>query len=268
MEHQKIEALIADYLKGNIKPEQEEAFKSTLRENGYEISDLSELEALYHQMEAIDVPDPSEQMDVRFHAMLKKHKQDNQENDERIQNPFLVFKSIFSQKHLPQLAYSVILLMLGWALGTWLIPGSKKNAQLTQMSTEIRDMREMMVLTLIDQSSVTQRIKAVNLTNNFDQVNERVVQALLKTLNNDPNENVRLVTVEALFDFADNPIVREGLIQSIGKQESALVQLALADVMLALQEKKSVDQFRELLKRKDLNDSIRGRIEKTVSVLM
>jgi len=135
MEHQKIEALIADYLKGNIKPEQEEAFKSTLRENGYEISDLSELEALYHQMEAMEVPDPSEQMDIRFNAMLKKHKQDNQENDERIQNPFLIFKSIFSQKHLPQLAYSVILLMLGWALGTWLIPGSKKNAQLTQMST-------------------------------------------------------------------------------------------------------------------------------------
>jgi len=125
-----------------------------------------------------------------------------------------------------------------------------------------------MVLTLIDQSSVTQRIKAVNLTNNFDRVNERIARALLKTLNNDPNENVRLVTVEALYDFADNPIVREGLIQSISKQESALVQLALADVMIALQEKKSVDQFRELLERKDLNDSIRGRIEKTVSVLM
>ena len=129
-------------------------------------------------------------------------------------------------------------------------------------------MREMMVLTLIDQSSVTQRIKAVNLTNNLDDVNERVIHALLKTLNNDPNENVRLVTVEALYEFADNPIVREGLIQSISEQESALVQLALADVMVALQEKRSIEQFNELLKRRDLNDAVRGRIEKTVRVLL
>ena len=162
----------------------------------------------------------------------------------------------------------IFLLIIGWAVGSWITPGSRKDAQLTQMSAEIREMREMMVLTLIDQSSVTQRIKAVNLTNSLDDVDERVIQALLKTLNNDPNENVRLVTVEALYEFADNAIVREGLIQSISKQESALVQLALADVMVALHEKRSIEQFNELLKRRDLNDAVRGRIEKTVRVLL
>ena len=121
---------------------------------------------------------------------------------------------------------------------------------------------------LIDQPSAIDRIKAVNMTNNFASVNDKVVTAMLKTLNNDPNENVRLITVEALYEFADNPRVREGLILSIIKQNSPLVQLALADIMIALQEKKSVEHFENLLKKKDLNDSVRNRLQQTVKVLM
>ena len=268
MEKSEIEALIVEYLRGEMTPREKSDFKKILRQNGYELSDLAELEELYHQMDVFQVPEPSQKMDADFYALLNKYKQDLHKKKRQIKSPFSIFESILSQRILPQLAYSIILLIIGWAVGSWITPGSRKDAQLTQMSAEIREMREMMVLTLIDQSSVTQRIKAVNLTNSLDDVDERVIQALLKTLNNDPNENVRLVTVEALYEFADNAIVREGLIQSISKQESALVQLALADVMVALHEKRSIEQFNELLKRRDLNDAVRGRIEKTVRVLL
>ena len=62
--------------------------------------------------------------------------------------------------------------------------------------------------------------------------------------------------------------MREGLIQSIAKQESPLVQLALADVMVVLQEKNSVEKFNELLKKVDLNDTVRSRIERSVQALL
>ena len=136
------------------------------------------------------------------------------------------------------------------------------------MKIPIHMMKEMMMLTMIEQPSASERIQAVNLTNDLNSVNDKIINALLKTLNNDPNVNVRLITVEALYEFAGNPKVREGLIQSISQQESPLVQIALADVMVSLQEKKSVDQFRLLLEKKDLNDAARMKIEESMQVLI
>jgi hypothetical protein len=268
MKKQRLKTMIVEYLRGELTPRQEEEFKELLQENGYALSDLEALEATFGEMDSFRVPEPSEKMDIGFHSMLDSYKKKMHKRRARIRNPLGFFQFFFAQRHVPQFAYGVILLVAGWAVGAWLTPGGRSDSQLHQMSAEIQDMKEVMMLTLINQSSVTQRLKAVNLTSDFKTVDEKVIQALLKTLNNDPNENVRLATVEALREFADQPTVREGLIQSITRQESALVQLALADVMTALQEKKSVEPFRELLKRKDLNDTIRGRIERTVAVLM
>jgi len=268
MRKNKIEEMILQYLEGNMTLQQEGEFREILKKNNYDMDRLSELEEIYNQMETFQAPEPSEKMDIGFYAILEKYKQNRQKNKRWRHNPFSLVSSFLLQRFRPQFATAFVLLFIGWSIGAWLTPGLNKGSQLSQMSVEIREMREMMVLTLIDQPSVTQRIKAVHLTNNFTNVNERVAKALLKTLNSDPNENVRLVTVEALYEFANNPAVREGLIQSITKQESALVQLALADVMIVLQEKRSVPQFNRLLGRKDLNDTIRNRIEKTVKVLL
>jgi HEAT repeat protein len=125
-----------------------------------------------------------------------------------------------------------------------------------------------MVLTLISQSSATDRLKAVGYTSELQQADERVIQALLFTLNHDENVNVRLVTVEALFRFADAPAVREGLVRSIAQQESPLVQLALADVMVALQEKRSVAPLSELLRRQATDFYVKEKLESSIRVLL
>jgi hypothetical protein len=128
--------------------------------------------------------------------------------------------------------------------------------------------RQNMVLTLISQSSATDRLKAVGYTSELQQADERVIQALLFTLNHDENVNVRLVTVEALFRFADEPAVREGLVRSIAQQESPLVQLALADVMVAPARKRSVAPLRELLRRQGTDFYVKEKLESSIRVLL
>ena len=99
-------------------------------------------------------------------------------------------------------------------------------------------------------------------------VGPRVVGALLKTLNTDPNVNVRLTTVEALSQFTGYPEVRTGLIKSIAKQESPLVQIALVDIMIELQEKGSVGALKDLLKKQGLNDAVKGKVQQGIQVLL
>ncbi|WP_431200274.1 HEAT repeat domain-containing protein [Mucilaginibacter sp. P25] len=95
-----------------------------------------------------------------------------------------------------------------------------------------------------------------------------MIDALLATLNNDPNVNVRLSTLDALTHLTGYPEVREGLIKSIVEQDSPLMQLAIADVMLKLQEKRSVKSFKELLKQKGLDNGVRDKIKQTITQLI
>ncbi len=89
----------------------------------------------------------------------------------------------------------------------------------------------------------------------------------MQTMKYDPKVKVELVTVATLAQFTANPAVREGLIRSINRQQSPLVQLALADLMVSLHESESVSQFQRLLEKKDLNYEVRNRINEVIRML-
>ena len=144
---------------------------------------------------------------------------------------------------------------------------ASENKQLEALTAQVHEMREIMMLSLLQNPSASERLRAVSYTSEIRHVNPNIAAALLATLNNDPNINVRLTTLEALTHFARDPVVREGLIQSILQQESPLVQAALADVMLKLQEKRAIQPFKKLLQQKDLNGMVRVKIEQTITRL-
>jgi len=135
------------------------------------------------------------------------------------------------------------------------------------LSAQVHDMRQMIMLSLLENPSASERIRGVSYTNEISQVNTKIIDALLTTLNNDPNVNVRLMTLDALLHYASNPVVREGLVQSIVQQESPLMQSALADAMLKMQEKRAVQPFKKLLEQKQINVQVRTKIEQTISRL-
>jgi hypothetical protein len=148
--------------------------------------------------------------------------------------------------------------------------GGEKSAegkQLEALTAQVHEMREMMMLSLLQNPSASERIRAVSYTSDIRHVDPNIAAALLATLNGDPNINVRLSTLEALTHFARDPVVREGLVQSILQQDSPLMQAALADVMLRLQEKRAIQPFKKLLQQKDLNSMVRAKIEQTITQL-
>lgn len=139
-----------------------------------------------------------------------------------------------------------------------------ETRQLEALTAQVHEMREIVMLSLLQNPAASERIKAVSYTSEIRHVDPNVAAALLATLNNDPNVNVRLTTLEALTHFARDPSIREGLVQSILQQHSPLVQAALADVMLQLQEKRAILPLKKLLQQKDLNGMVRTKLEKTI----
>jgi hypothetical protein len=263
----KIEELIIDYLDGNIEPEKMNETLEKLSQSGYDLNKLSELKEIYTRIDRIPTPKPEKTLDEKFYNFLKIARAQNYKPKEKVKSFASKLQNLFTREIFPKIAFNVLFLIIGLLIGRWVLPGVKSEAQVTKMSLEIKEMKEVMMLTLLNQQSPTERLKAVSYVNSLSEVDNKVINALLETLNNDPNVNVRLVTIEALSRFSKIPEVREGLIESIALQESPVVQIALAELMVSLQEKNSVNQLKKLLTKKDLNYTVKTRIEQCLQQL-
>jgi hypothetical protein len=234
--------------------------------------ELKSLGQVWQTMGRMVPPEPGEQMRTRFYAMLEDYKEVVNPVAENSLGWMEKLRNQWIPANLFGIVYSLLLLMVGLGAGYWLRSSGPQRpdyqSQMSILSTEVREMKEMMLLTLIENPAATERLKAVSMTRGISQVNDRVIDALLSTLNHDENVNVRLVTLDALVQLSDQPKVREGLVQAITQQESPLVQAALVDVMVALQEKRSVNSLRQLLKAQKLDQSIKGKIENGLKVLI
>jgi hypothetical protein len=230
--------------------------------------------ALWEELGNLSTPTPSAESRIRFHAMLDTFQEDAQK--ENLWDKLVgQWNRVFTPKT-SKWAYALLLLIAGAGLGYFsgkYSPNKNEEAMVAsedkveKLSTEVQEMREVMMLSMLENPMATERLKAVSYTQELNTVDNRVIDALLTTLNFDQNENVRLVTLEALIQLGHNPKVREGLVQSLLHQESPLMQVALADAMVKLQEKRSVKQFKQLLKKNNLNNAVKGKIEKTIQVL-
>ena len=232
--------------------------------------EVKEATKVLNGMKQIQVPEPSADMEVRFLGMLDAFKQSVVKKDNVWKSFISRLQQLWSFQPKLQLAYSIVLLMLGITVGYLFLNKSPKDnskEQIATLSSKVEDMRQMMMLSLLENPSASERLRAVSYTEEITNVNEQIIDALLRTLNEDPNVNVRLVTLEALIKYGNQPRVREQLIRSIAKQESPLVQSALADIMIKLQEKRSVSAFKLLLKNTGIDNPVKPKIEKTITQL-
>ena len=144
---------------------------------------------------------------------------------------------------------------------------AEKEEQIVQLGKEISDLKEMMMLSLLEKESATDRLKAVSLTDQMDQASKQVTTALLQTLNNDENVNVRLAALDALKPYSKDSAIREALVRSIGQQKSPLVQLALAELMAQLQEKTAIDELNKILEDSETPSDVKKKIKENIQII-
>ncbi len=137
---------------------------------------------------------------------------------------------------MPRLAFASVLLIVGF-MGGYFIMQPRSDEKVSVLTDEIADLKEMVMLSMLEKESATERLKAVNLTTEMDEPSKKVTEALIETLNKDGQVNVRLAALDALKPYLRNATVRKSLVESIANQESPMVQVSLAEVMVALQAK-------------------------------
>jgi len=227
---------------------------------------LAESESLLRAVDEMDVPEPSAEMHRKFQAMLDEAKTARfleERSPVRRLRPYL--RPHFGL--VPRLATALGLLVVGWFLGYQVTPRPER-ARIDRLASEVREMKTTVMLAKLQNPVAAERMKAVGFTADLPGPDDAVLDALIQTMDKDPNVNVRLVSVEALARYAENPKVREALVQAIVGQESPLVQLALAEVMLALNEKRAVEPFRKVIADPRLDYAVKSKLESAVRLLL
>jgi len=230
--------------------------------------ELAVMQRTWDIMGEFKAPEPSADMQVNFQAMLNDFKAAEEAKigfwsklKEQLSTAWIL------QPRLP-FAYSLLIVFACVFGAYWFTHNNKQEEQMKELSAQVHDLKQTMMLALLDNPSASERMRAVSYTDEIKHMDTKIIDALLETLNNDPNVNVRLTTLDALTKLVNHPEVRQGLIQSITEQDSPLMQSAIADVMLKLQEKKSVGKFKELLKQKNIDNGVRAKINSTIKSLI
>lgn len=259
MEQWRIEELLVKYNEGQADPSEIRVIEQLIEEGRIELSQLHELRLLEEQVIKLATPVPSTNLDDNFYQMLKTVK---------AKNKGFSWSSFFSWPELaPKLAFASVTLALGFLGGYLLFPSPSSNKEVAELKREVLEMKEMVMLSLLERESATERLKAVSLTSEMSSVSDKVTDALLQTLNNDENLNVRLEALEALKPFVRDSRIRSELVRSIAKQESPLVQVALAELMVELQEKSSVKELQKILKSERTPREVKKRIEESIKTM-
>jgi hypothetical protein len=165
----------------------------------------------------------------------------------------------FQAQPLLQGCAALLVLLIGIQVGRGTRPPPPTSPDVQQLSTEVRDLRQMVTLSLLQQQSASERLKGVSWSSQLDRPGDEVVTALIDTLMHDANVNVRLASIDALKRFADREAVKSAAVHALDTQRSPLVQMALIDFVVETQDHRAVEALRKLSRDSTVNEAVRAR---------
>lgn len=166
-------------------------------------------------------------------------------------------------------AAMLLALLAGGLIGRQLfIPEHGGDQALDAMRQELRDVREMLTLSLLQQSVASDRIKGVSSAGRLDDPRADVLTALIDALLHDPNVNVRLACIRALGRFKDRPAIREGVVEAVVREQSPLVTIALISFIVEAKDEMAIDALRHLSQDAARDDAVRDTAARGVERLL
>ena len=257
---------LPDYLLGAVSAEEKMKIETHVRNCKSCKTEFTTLTRLWSGLGLLPAERPSENMRTQFYAVLnrRKTKLERQHAPEHriLDRLNALIERLWPKQPAVQFAMALMFMLVGYVVGFRIDggPGLNGNGSVAELRNEMQTMQRMVAMTLLKTQSASERIKGVNWTERISQPDPEVLAALFQTLNYDQNVNVRLAALESLTRFYDRDEVSEGLIESLPKQSSPLIQLAMVEVFVEAKDTQAVPTFKELLKNENLNATVKERV--------
>jgi hypothetical protein len=158
-----------------------------------------------------------------------------------------------------QLACAMGMLVVGLLAGHALTLDIQGRGEVARLREEIGSTRQLVALSLLRDSSASERLKGVDWSDRLAHPEPQVVNALFETVNYDDTVDVRLAAVDALRRLSSETYVRERMAGALSRQESPLVQIALIDALSDSRTPQAMDAIRRVAELKNVDPTVRQR---------
>ncbi|MHB8499455.1 MAG: zf-HC2 domain-containing protein [Candidatus Acidiferrales bacterium] len=268
MNCEEIGVLLPDYLQGNLKAEQDDLVEQHIEE----CADCREDVAIWKKLSLLPVEQPSAESRQRFEAMLNAYltgRNDKAAAGLERSKPGTVWNWLRSP--IGAMAWSAALLAIGIFAGNYFgnrpTHSNSDQNEIAAMHSELTNMRQLVVLSMLQQQSATERLQGVSYSQREEHLDPQVLSALVHTLRYDNSVDVRLAALDALSRHSGQPQVHKGVVDALQEQQSPLVQVALIDQMLEWRDPDAAQRLRNFAQTPNLNPTVRQRADWALSKL-
>lgn len=256
--------LLMEYLDGTLSEDARQELELQLAQDAELRQELAELQAVLTQMEQMPEEEPSTELTRRFNQYLLAEQS-------QIQSPNWRGR-IFTFHALPrvelQAAAAIALLLVGLGFGWFWRVNQRQQAELVALRNEMNSTQKMLVLSMLEQPSASERIQAVNVLEEQKKADPEVLKALIHTLTFDDMVNVRMKAAQALSSFSDEPAARKALINSLSSETSPEVQITIIELLVEIGDKKALPTLRSVSEDEKKMDFVRQQAASGVERLL
>lgn len=165
---------------------------------------------------------------------------------------------------LTRIAAAILLLITGFWIGLFFT----QQGELKSLKAEMASTKQLLILSMLEQPSASQRIQAINYSLDDENQSLTIANALINTLNNDENINVRMKAVEGLSVYQKHEKVRHALLKALKTQKSPEVQLTLIEILVMLEDEKAILQFQEILNQEEIDETVKNQAAEGLKLLL
>lgn len=256
-----IENSIIDYIDGLLAPEDAKMIENHISLCNSCKKVYQETKQLFSAFSEEPIAQPTANLRTSFEQILEKEKQ------EQTKVISLSTSNKNSYKNVLQIAASVAILLTGYLLGGY--QESKNHQQeIANYQEEQKQLKENIMLAMIDNSSPSKRIKAVNYTEELTTPDETILKALIERMQQDSNSNVRLTAVEALSKFTDSELVKTSLIETLSIEKDPSIQIEIIQILVQIQEKRALNPMKKLLEKPESPNYLKTQVSIGIAKLI
>lgn len=249
MNHEQLEHLLIDYIDGVLSPEDRVVAERELATNPAARLLHEQLRTVMQQLDQAAPLEPGSDLSGKFNQALREEINSNR--------PVHTITPMMYR-----IAAGIALVI---AAGYWINRNNVHEAELAALKQEVEATKHMMLAMLDNRQSASQRMLGTTVALKMSQPDDEIVLALVKSMNTDPNTNVRLAALEALIQFHEDPAVRHQLIESLSTQKDPAVQISLIQFLVRLKEKEVVNQLQHIV---DDNRTIKAVKDEALSGIL
>lgn len=254
MEREKLESLLIDYIDGKLNSVDKHYVEQVLMKDAGAYRVYEELKMVIQTMNRVKQEEPPVNSRASFQTMLDEEMKLNKNGK---------LRSLYPQFY--RVAAAVALIIIGVSLGFMYSNYRVEQQELARIQKEKEDAQ--VFVARFTNDSPGQRLLAVKATNQVEDPHDDILKALVKSMNEDPNANVRMAAIEALSRFHTEKSVRQALIESLGKQIDPVVQIMLIQVMVELREKEVLKPLRKIIENEEFLPAVKDEAHKGIFML-